>query len=248
MNISAPSLTMIIFSIALVCNDSLSPPPLFLSLAISIFSPSLTSTVWPSSLSFWMTVFPPSLTTNISLVIIIFTFLQSRSLLSLFLSCPSLFLFLSLALWLSCFSLSPLVFPSPLSLSLSLSFSLTVFPPSLFMSAVILWLRLSISAKCTRQLGSTKVDLCMFRFTESGNINRKLIRRCLITAHLAYKFTYPYISEYIYIYIPYPRRIEFSSEWSNRVAISVYCKPLHIWIEVSVDVRRMYVNNSNCDS
>ena len=54
---------------------------------------------------------------------------------------------------------------------------------------------------------------------------------------------------YIYIYIlPYPCRVEFSGEWSNRVAISVYCKPLHIWIEVSVAVKRMYVNNSNCDS
>ena len=43
---------------------------------------------------------------------------------------------------------------------------------------------------------------------------------------------------YIYIY----------SEWSNYVAISVYCKSLHIWIEVSVAVKRMYVINSNCDS
>ena len=55
--------------------------------------------------------------------------------------------------------------------------------------------------------------------------------------------------KYIYIYIlPYPRRVEFSGEWSYRVAISVYYKPLHIWIEVSVAVERMYVNNSNCDS
>ena len=44
--------------------------------------------------------------------------------------------------------------------------------------------------------------------------------------------------------LPYP----LSSEWSNRVAISVYAKALHIWIELSVDVKRMYVNNSNCDS
>ena len=35
---------------------------------------------------------------------------------------------------------------------------------------------------------------------------------------------------------------------SNRVAISVHCKPLCIWIEVSATVERMYVNNSNCDS
>ena len=54
---------------------------------------------------------------------------------------------------------------------------------------------------------------------------------------------------YIYIYIlPYPCRVEFSSEWSNSVAISVYCKALHIWIELSVAVQRMYVNNNNCDS
>ena len=57
------------------------------------------------------------------------------------------------------------------------------------------------------------------------------------------------VDDYIDIYIlPHPRRVEFSTEWSNRVAISVYCKSLHIWIEVSVAVKRMYVNNSNCDS
>ena len=46
----------------------------------------------------------------------------------------------------------------------------------------------------------------------------------------------------------FPYRVEFSSEWSNRVAISVYCKSLHIWIVVSVAVKRMYVNSINCDS
>ena len=57
------------------------------------------------------------------------------------------------------------------------------------------------------------------------------------------------VDDYIDIYmLLYPRRVEFSSEWSNRVAISVYCKSIHIWIEVSVAVKRMYVNNSNCDS
>ena len=50
---------------------------------------------------------------------------------------------------------------------------------------------------------------------------------------------------YIYIYI---YMAEFSSEWIYRVAISVFCKSLHIWIEVSVAVERVYVNNSNCDS
>ena len=47
--------------------------------------------------------------------------------------------------------------------------------------------------------------------------------------------------------LPYPRRVELSSEWSNRVAICVYAK-LFIGIELSVAVKRMYVNNSNCDS
>ena len=57
------------------------------------------------------------------------------------------------------------------------------------------------------------------------------------------------VCEWLQRYIlPYPRRGEFSIEWSNRVSISVYCKSLHIWIEVSVAVKRMYVNNSNCDS
>ena len=57
--------------------------------------------------------------------------------------------------------------------------------------------------------------------------------------------SYLFISIYLYIYI---YRIEFSSKRSNRVAISVYCKSLHIGIEVSVAVKRMYVNNSNCVS
>ena len=35
---------------------------------------------------------------------------------------------------------------------------------------------------------------------------------------------------------------------SNRVAISVDCKPLRSWNEVSATVERVYVNNSNCDS
>ena len=52
----------------------------------------------------------------------------------------------------------------------------------------------------------------------------------------------------IYIFYLYTPLVEFSNEWSRRVAISVYCKSLHIWIEVSVAVKRMYVNNSNCDS
>ena len=50
----------------------------------------------------------------------------------------------------------------------------------------------------------------------------------------------------IYIYSP-TRRVEFFSEWSNRVVISVYCKALWIWIELSVAVKRMYVNNNKCD-
>ena len=60
-------------------------------------------------------------------------------------------------------------------------------------------------------------------------------------------YMYIYVDDYIYIYIymlPYPRRVELS----NRIAISVYCKALHIGIDLSVAVKRMYVNNSNCDS
>ena len=55
-----------------------------------------------------------------------------------------------------------------------------------------------------------------------------------------HKHTHTHTYIYIYIYIlPYPRRDEFSYEWSNRVAISVYCKALHIWIELSVAVKRL---------
>ena len=38
-----------------------------------------------------------------------------------------------------------------------------------------------------------------------------------------------------YIYIG----LSSLANWSNRVAISVYCKSLHIWIEVSVAVKQM---------
>ena len=47
--------------------------------------------------------------------------------------------------------------------------------------------------------------------------------------------------------LPYPCRVELSCEWSNCVAISVYAR-LFTWIELSVTVKRTYVNNNNCDS
>ena len=53
---------------------------------------------------------------------------------------------------------------------------------------------------------------------------------------------------YRYIYSLTLVGLSSLSEWSNRVAISVCCKDLQIWIELSVAVKRMYVNNSNCDS
>ena len=49
--------------------------------------------------------------------------------------------------------------------------------------------------------------------------------------------------DYRDIYTPLPPWGWVLWRRSNRVAISVYCKPLRRWIEVS-----MYVNNSNCDS
>ena len=52
----------------------------------------------------------------------------------------------------------------------------------------------------------------------------------------------------IEIYTPLPPYGWVLWRRSNRVAISVHCKPLRIWIEVSAAVERMYVNNSNCDS
>ena len=62
------------------------------------------------------------------------------------------------------------------------------------------------------------------------------------------------LSLYIYIYVddniymlPYPSRIDLSREWSNCVAISVYAR-LFIWIELSVAIKRIYVNNNNYDS
>ena len=59
---------------------------------------------------------------------------------------------------------------------------------------------------------------------------------------------YIYIYIYIYIYTPLPPYGSVLRWKSNRVAISVHCKPLRIWIEVSATVERMYVNNSNWDS
>ena len=56
------------------------------------------------------------------------------------------------------------------------------------------------------------------------------------------------VDDYRDIYSPTPVGLSSLANWSNRVAISVYCKSLHIWIEVSVAIKRIYVNNSNCDS
>ena len=69
-------------------------------------------------------------------------------------------------------------------------------------------------------------------------------------------YIYIYIYRlYIYIYIDYRDIYTPLPPWgwvlwwrSNRVAISVYCKSLRRWIEVSATVERMYLNNSNCDS
>ena len=57
---------------------------------------------------------------------------------------------------------------------------------------------------------------------------------------------YIYMDDHMYM-LPDSRRVKLSSEWCNRVAISVYAR-LFIWIELSVAVKRIYVNNNNCDS
>ena len=53
---------------------------------------------------------------------------------------------------------------------------------------------------------------------------------------------------YICIYSPTPIGLSSLANKSNRVAISIYCKALHIRIELTVAVKRMYVNNRHCDS
>ena len=77
-----------------------------------------------------------------------------------------------------------------------------------------------------------------------------------------YIYIYVWMTIYIYIYMcvcvwmtidiniytPLPQWGWVLWRRSNRVAISVYCKPLRRWIEVSATVERMHVNNSNWDS
>ena len=80
----------------------------------------------------------------------------------------------------------------------------------------------------------------------------------LISMNYIYIYIATLIYIYIYIYIATWMTIEIYTslspyDWalwrrSSRVAISVYCQPLPIWIEVSVAIERMYINNSNCDS
>ena len=55
------------------------------------------------------------------------------------------------------------------------------------------------------------------------------------------------VDDYRDIYTPLPPWGWVLWRRSNRVAISVYYKPLRRWIEVSATIERMYVNNSNCD-
>ena len=53
---------------------------------------------------------------------------------------------------------------------------------------------------------------------------------------------------YIYINIlPYPRWVLFSGEEVIVLPLATIAS-LFVWIEVSANVERMYVNNSNCDS
>ena len=83
----------------------------------------------------------------------------------------------------------------------------------------------------------TSTDRISYNKNFEAQVNKLPIRQQI------YWFTYIYI----YIYILYIYMVEFSGE-EVIVLPLVYCKPLHIWIEVSVAIERMYVNNSNCDS
>ena len=76
-------------------------------------------------------------------------------------------------------------------------------------------------------------------------------RHCHVTTH-THIYIYIYIcvcvDDYRDIYTSFPLYGWILWRRSNRVAISVYFKLLRIWIEVSVAIERMYVNNCNCDS
>ena len=77
-------------------------------------------------------------------------------------------------------------------------------------------------------------------------------RLIMLSTKWIYKYIYIYIYMYIYIYIYiYSPTPVWLSSLANEVivlALAFICKALHIWIELSVAVYRMYVNNSNCDS
>ena len=71
---------------------------------------------------------------------------------------------------------------------------------------------------------------------------------CVCECEFIYIYICVCVDGYRDIYTPLPPWGGVLWRRSNRVAISVYCKSLRSWIEVSATVERMYVNNSNCDS
>ena len=76
-------------------------------------------------------------------------------------------------------------------------------------------------------------------------------KRYLIKKKYIYIYIYIYniyiVDDYRYI-LPYPRRVEFSSEEVNRVAISAFASLFVFELRSRRPFERMYVNNINCDS
>ena len=101
------------------------------------------------------------------------------------------------------------------------------------------------------EMGGKWLYSCCFSGAPSKICSKQLIA-FLCHSHLAFSQNLSFniggtaIRLYRHSTMAYICRVELSSEWSNCVAISVYAR-LFVWIELSVGVKRKYVNNNNCD-
>ena len=99
------------------------------------------------------------------------------------------------------------------------------------------WVQLWVSSICVHIFICicTHVHMCMCM--------------CLCIWQYIFVFIFAYLyCIHIFLYVHLPTYIDTYISMCGFIYIYIYCKPLHVWIEVSVAVERMYVNNSNCDS
>ena len=95
-----------------------------------------------------------------------------------------------------------------------------------------------IMNKCTPQCSPTVfLNLIYYSLKFNAKISFSIIIKVLESVLTANEFE-PQSQYYV----------SFRINSVTEVSTMTRCMSLHIWIEVSVAVKRMYVNNSNCDS